>query len=187
MLEHIYRVAFDLFLTKYLFSLENNICLNRRVWRYQSGHQNPYIEEEQTTQWSKENKQKDKQRSIKHTYKTKDRVTRTPLKTGGKLRFSGRVRSFCFKSGTSRVNLVTTPYHVSFHNKLNKCLKFDNVNELHISCLLFFDLFHFDLFLLVRLPEYKKPETFNSKLFVFDIFWQVKISLRYVFQLYTMY
>jgi hypothetical protein len=27
--------------------------------------------------------QKDKQRSTKHTYKTKDRVTRTPLKTGG--------------------------------------------------------------------------------------------------------
>jgi hypothetical protein len=27
--------------------------------------------------------QKDKQRSTTHTYKTKDRVTRTPLKTGG--------------------------------------------------------------------------------------------------------
>ena len=26
--------------------------------------------------------QKDKQRSTQHTYKTKDRVTRTPLKTG---------------------------------------------------------------------------------------------------------
>jgi len=23
----------------------------RRVWRYQRGNQNPYIEEEQTTQW----------------------------------------------------------------------------------------------------------------------------------------
>ena len=39
------------------------------------GNQNPYIEEEQTTQWSKEKVQKDKQRSTKHTYKTKDRVT----------------------------------------------------------------------------------------------------------------
>ena len=29
--------------------------------------------------------QKDKQRSTKHTYKTKDRVTRNPLKTGGEL------------------------------------------------------------------------------------------------------
>jgi hypothetical protein len=50
------------------------------------GNQNPYIEEEQTTQWAKEEEQttqwtkekvqKDKQRSTKHTYKTKDRVTR---------------------------------------------------------------------------------------------------------------
>jgi hypothetical protein len=31
-------------------------------------------------------KKKYKQRSTKHTYKTKDRVTRTPLKTGGELR-----------------------------------------------------------------------------------------------------
>ena len=54
--------------------------------RYQRGNQNPYIEEEQTTQWPKEKVQKDKQRSTKHTHKTKDRVTRTPLKTGGKLR-----------------------------------------------------------------------------------------------------
>ena len=46
------------------------------------GHQNPYIEEEQTTQWPKEKGQKDKQRSTKHTYKTKDRITRTLLKTG---------------------------------------------------------------------------------------------------------
>jgi hypothetical protein len=38
--------------------------------RYQRGNQNPYIEEEQTTQWPKEKVQKDKQRSTKHTYKT---------------------------------------------------------------------------------------------------------------------
>ena len=50
--------------------------------RYQRGNQNPYIEEGQTTQWSKEKVQKDKQRSTKHTYKTTDRLIRTPLKTG---------------------------------------------------------------------------------------------------------
>ena len=88
--------------------------LERRVWRYQRGNQNPYIEEEQTTQWSKEEQttqwskeeqttqwskeeqttqwsketvQKGKQRSTKHIYKTKDRVTRTPLKTGSELRW----------------------------------------------------------------------------------------------------
>jgi hypothetical protein len=37
----------------------------RGVWRYQRGNQNPYIEEEQTTQWTKEKGQKDKQESTK--------------------------------------------------------------------------------------------------------------------------
>ena len=38
------------------------------------------MEEEQTTQWSKEKVQKDKQPSTKHTNKTKDWLTRTPRK-----------------------------------------------------------------------------------------------------------
>ena len=67
------------------------------------------IEEEKTTQRPKEKVQKDKQRSTKHTYKTKDQVTRTPLKTGGELRCFGRVGSSCSTSGTRRVNLVTNP------------------------------------------------------------------------------
>ena len=33
-------------------------------------------------QWPKEKVQKDKQRSTKHTHKTKDRATQTPLKPG---------------------------------------------------------------------------------------------------------
>jgi hypothetical protein len=49
----------------------------------------------------------DKQRSTKHTYKTKDRATRTQLKTGGELRCSGRVNSSCSTSGTRRVNRFT--------------------------------------------------------------------------------
>ena len=69
--------------------------------------QNPYIEG-QTTQWPKEKGQKDKQRSTKHTYKTNDRVTRTPLKTGGERRYPGRVSS-CSTSGTCRVDIVTSP------------------------------------------------------------------------------
>ena len=43
------------------------------------GNQNPYIAQEQTKQRPKENRQTDKQRSIKHTHTIKDRVTRTPL------------------------------------------------------------------------------------------------------------
>ena len=50
-----------------------------RVWKYQRGNHNPYIEEEQATQWPKLKVQKDTQRSTKHKYTTNDRVTRTPL------------------------------------------------------------------------------------------------------------
>ena len=81
----------------------------RRVWRYQRVNQNPYSEEEQITQWPKERGKKDKQRSTKHTYKIKDWVTRTPLKTGDELRCCWRVSSSCSTSYTRRVNLVTNP------------------------------------------------------------------------------
>jgi hypothetical protein len=53
------------------------------------------------------------------THKTKDRVTRTPLKTGGELRCSGRVSSSCSTSGTRCVNLVT-----------NEVIKISQVSEL---------------------------------------------------------
>ena len=91
-----------------IFWAQSNISL-RRVWRYQRGNHNPYIEEEQTTQWPKETVQKDKQRSTKLIYKTNDRVTRTPVKTSGELGCSGRVSISCSTSGTRRVNLVTNP------------------------------------------------------------------------------
>jgi hypothetical protein len=79
--------------------IQSGLSTIRRVWRYQRGNQNPYIEEQQTTQWPKEKVQKDKQRSKKHSYKARDRVTRTPLKTGGELRCSGRVSISCSTSG----------------------------------------------------------------------------------------
>ena len=79
----------------------------RRVWRYQSGNQNLYIEEEQPTQWPKEKGQKDKQWSTKHTHKTKDIVSRTPLKTEGERRYSGMVSSSCSTGGNRRVAVVT--------------------------------------------------------------------------------
>jgi hypothetical protein len=40
---------------------------------------------------------------------TYSHTTRTPLKTGGELRCSGRVSSSCSTSGTRRVDLVTNP------------------------------------------------------------------------------
>ena len=82
----------------------------KRVWRYQRGNQNLYIEEEQTKQRPKEKVQKDKQWSTKHTPKTKDRVTWTPLKTGSELGCSGRIISSCATSGTRRVKTRITEW-----------------------------------------------------------------------------
>jgi hypothetical protein len=107
----------------------------RRVWRYQRGKPNPYIEEEQTTQWPKEKYKRTKNdlQNIRFcTYKTKDRVTRNPLKTGGELRCSGRISSFCSTSDTRRVNLVTNPV---ISHELGK-----DREVLTTSCPLFFDL-----------------------------------------------
>ena len=53
------------------------------------------------------NGQRDKQLSTNHTCKTKNRVTRAPLKTGGELRCSGRESRFCSTSDTRHVNLAT--------------------------------------------------------------------------------
>jgi hypothetical protein len=64
----------------------------------QRGNQSSKSKEEQTTQWPKEEVQKDKQRSTEHTHETKDRVTRTPLKAGGEVMCSGRVSSSCSTS-----------------------------------------------------------------------------------------
>ena len=86
---------------------ESNTC--KKSLKIPKEQSNPYIEEGQTAQWPKEKVQIDKQRSTKHTYITKDRVTRTPLQTGGELKCSGRVSSSCPTNDTRRVNLVTNP------------------------------------------------------------------------------
>jgi hypothetical protein len=64
---------------KYKIKESEKVILIIKDFTVQRGNQNLSIEEEQTTQWPKEKVQKDKQRSTKHTHKTKDRVTRTPL------------------------------------------------------------------------------------------------------------
>ena len=64
--------------------------------------------------------QRNKQRSTKHTHKTKDRVTRTPLKTGGELRCSGRVGNSCSTSGTRRVILVTNQLNSHKQKRVGK-------------------------------------------------------------------
>ena len=77
------------------------------------------ISKKNRTQWPKEKVQKDKQRSAKHTHKTKDRITRTPLKIGGELRCSERASSSCSTSGTRCVNLGMRKGPGSVYDKWN--------------------------------------------------------------------
>ena len=86
----------------FFFGWRNHL---RRVWRYQRGNQNLYIEE-QTTQWPKEKEQTTIYKTYS-THKTKDWITWTPLKTGGELKCSRSVSSSFCTSGTRCINLVT--------------------------------------------------------------------------------
>jgi len=54
------------------FDIPLKTKVNKKSLKIPKSNQNPYVEEEQTTQWPKEKVQKDKQRSTKHTHKTKD-------------------------------------------------------------------------------------------------------------------
>jgi hypothetical protein len=54
-------------------------------------------------------KRKRTNNDLQNTHRTKDRVTRTPLKTGSEFRCSGGVSSSYSTSGTRRFNLVTNP------------------------------------------------------------------------------
>ena len=67
---------------------------------------------------AKEKVQKDKQRSTKHTYKTKDRVTLTILKTGCELRCPMYIRPLIVREDSytvvvpqrNSIQLATTPF-----------------------------------------------------------------------------
>jgi hypothetical protein len=64
------------------------------------------------------------------THKTKDRVTRTPLKTGAEIRCFARVSSSCSTSGTHRNDLkmnIIFYFIYSLKNK-NKCRNFQIFN-----------------------------------------------------------
>jgi hypothetical protein len=63
----------------------------REAWRYQRGNQNPQMKEEKDRQYNGQMKNH-KQRSTKQ--KSKDRATRTKLKTDGERRCSGRVGNY---------------------------------------------------------------------------------------------
>ena len=56
--------------------------LAKKSLKIQKGNHNLYIEEDRATQQLKVKAQKNKQRSTKHTHKTKVRVTQAPLNIG---------------------------------------------------------------------------------------------------------
>ena len=128
------------------FAMQEEFEDNKRVIRIRNSKKNRQHngqkEKEQTTQWpkrkrtdntmakkkknrqhngQKEKGQKDKQRSTKHIHKTKDRVTRTPLKTRDELRCSGRVSSSCPTSGTRRVDLSSIYIRFFLYSWLTRC------------------------------------------------------------------
>ena len=90
-------------------------------------------------QWPEEKVQRYKQRSTKHTHKAKNRVTRTPLKTGVELRCSGRISRSCSISGTRRVNLVTKS--VISHKWTGKCLRQVEMTWRSVSLFIFISLY----------------------------------------------
>jgi hypothetical protein len=57
----------------FFLQLKTDIFSKKSLKIPKGGNQKPYIKEDQTAQWPKEKVQKDKQRSTKHTHKTKDR------------------------------------------------------------------------------------------------------------------
>ena len=105
-------------------TIGNNL---RRVWKYQRGNQNPYIEE-QTTQWPKEKGQKYKQRSTKHTYITKDHVTQAPLKTG--------ISSFC---SIWPIGNMKKKYFTDSRNMIEPKLCMNNQIDEHVQVSLYWN------------------------------------------------
>jgi len=98
----------------------------RRIWRYQREViriRKSKKDRERNDKKKTNKKTNNKQQSIKHTHKTKDRVTRTPLKTWGERRCSGKVGSSCYTSATRRANLVTNPVISHEWGKTGKCIR----------------------------------------------------------------
>jgi hypothetical protein len=81
------------------------------IHHYQPGHlpEQAPIKFKKNQHYSSTRFRVGKQQSTNYAHKTKDRVTRTPVKTGSEHICSGRVGSFCSTSSTRGVNLVIDP------------------------------------------------------------------------------
>ena len=94
-------------------------------FRYHRGNQKPQIEERQTTQWSKEKGQQDKQRSTKHTHKTKDWATRPLIKHRGEYAFLS-IRNSNTVTPVEHKDLLLTILMIS-SNKRIRCDIYNNI------------------------------------------------------------
>ena len=66
-----------------MYTKTRSLHMKKKSFKIPKGQSESVYRRRTGTQWPKEKLQKDKQRSTKRTCKTKDRVTRTPLKTRG--------------------------------------------------------------------------------------------------------
>jgi hypothetical protein len=131
---------------------------------------------------SKKNRQHNGQKNLSkrtnndlqnYTYKTKDQVTRTPLKIGGELRCSGRVISSCSTSGNQRGNLVTNPVINHERGKDREVFTTSNFSFGHcVVCssiyVLWLPLWYLQAFLKVNEHNLIKYRTFQTRfLYIF--------------------
>ena len=100
----------------------------RRVWRHQRVKQNRKLDN------TIAKGQKEKHWSTKHTHTTKDRVTRTPVRTKGELRCFVRVM---FRNYKSNCQSTPTPRSVVYKKEIDLT---QQVNIVHSSWLSYFIL-----------------------------------------------
>jgi hypothetical protein len=95
---HRFTASDNLFDIFKLFLL--NINTHKKSLKIPKGQSESVYRRRTDNTMAKRKSTKNKQRSTKHTHKTKNQVTSAPLKTGAELRCSGRVSSSCSNSDT---------------------------------------------------------------------------------------
>jgi hypothetical protein len=102
----------------------------RRIWRYHREVIRICTSKKKRQHNGQRKSTKGQRTTYKHTHKTKDRVTRTPLRTGGELRCSGMVTSSCSTSDTRRVNTCITS-SAKYFGHIQDENKFWNIEKLY--------------------------------------------------------
>ena len=85
------------------------LSFRKKSFNIRKGQSQSVNRRRKQTQWQTVKEQRTSNDLQNTTLKTKDRATRTPLKTGGEIRCSGKVASSCSIGGTCCVTLITNP------------------------------------------------------------------------------